>query len=86
MDTELKSKRWDFETCFGSSRLMNVLDKEGQFLDPNGSSRAVARGWVTLEGWVPLSKARQQLGGLPASGANTAAKEGRIGELTSPTL
>lgn len=57
LDTELKSKCWDFETCLGLSRLMNVLDKNGKFLNPNGSSRAVTGGWVTLEGQVPLGKA-----------------------------
>lgn len=88
LDTELKSKRWGFETCFGLSRVMNVLDKNGQFLDHNGSSGAVTRGWVTHEGQVPLSRARQQLGRIPAGGggANAVAKEVRIGELTSPTL
>lgn len=40
-----------FENCFGLSHLVDILDKNGRFLDPDGSGQAVTpRGWVTLEG------------------------------------
>lgn len=40
-----------FEKCSSCSHLMDILDRNGQFLDPDGSNGAVTtRGWVTLEG------------------------------------
>lgn len=62
---ELKSKHWGFEKCFGLSQLMDIAHEKGQFLDPNGSSGATTtRGWVTLEGQAPLSRARQTTVGV----------------------
>lgn len=62
---ELKSKHWGFEKCSGLSQLMDIAHENGQFLDPNGSSGATTtRGWVTLEGQAPLSRARQTTVGV----------------------
>lgn len=74
--TELKSKCWGFEKCFGLSHLIDILDKNGQFLDPNGT-RGCHKRLVTLGDQAPLNRARQQFGLIWAKdGSNGAVDRG----------
>lgn len=81
MDIELKSKCWGSEKCVGPGQLWLFLTITVNLWIPMAAARLSPQE-AALEGEALLSRARQQLGLIPSSGAKTEARAMRIGELT----